>query len=117
VQFQQPLTFLHVALSPGQIPCLARIHQPQIETVLFQYVVDRNPVHSGRLHYHRLDATFLEPPRLPVQVLRETAKVPNGLRIAVWPYRRQMLSTADVDPRRVPVYYFQTGIIGPDTAA
>jgi len=52
-----------------------------------------------------------------VQVLRETAKVPNGLRVAVWPYRRQMLSTADVDPRRVPVYYFQTGIIGPDTAA
>jgi hypothetical protein len=33
-----------------------------------------------------------------VQVLRETAKVPNGLRVAVWPYRRQMLSTADVDP-------------------
>ncbi len=49
-----------------------------------------------------------------MQVLRETAKVPNGLRIAVWPYRRQRHSTADVDPRRVPAHCFQTGIIGPD---
>ncbi len=61
--------------------------QLHIETVLFQYVVDRNPVHSGGLHGHRLDATFLEPSRLPVQVLRKTAKVTHGLRIAVRPYR------------------------------
>jgi hypothetical protein len=45
---------------------------------LFQYVVDRNPVHAGGLHHYRLDATFLEPPRLLVQVLGKQPKLRTG---------------------------------------
>jgi hypothetical protein len=114
VQLQQPLAFLHVALPPGQILGVSRIHQPYLETGLLQYVVHRYPVHPGRLHHHRLDPALVQEFGQPLQVRRKTPEHLHRLAIPIRSHRHIMLPAPDIDARGVSMHHIQTGLIAPD---
>jgi hypothetical protein len=114
MQFQQPLTFLNIALPAGKIPGIPRIHQPYIETILFQHVVYRNPVHARGLHHHRFDPALLQPFRQPVQIGCEAFKNPHRLGGPIRSHRHVMFAASDVDPCRIPMHYVQARAARPD---
>ena len=59
-----------------------RVDHVRLQAVLFQYLVKRHPVHSRRLHRHRLDAAGFQPYSHAVQVRSETAELLHGLWVA-----------------------------------
>jgi hypothetical protein len=56
VQFQQPLTFLNIALAAGYVLGVLGIHQVNFQPLLFQYFEHRHPVNTRRLHGHAAHA-------------------------------------------------------------
>jgi hypothetical protein len=48
VQLQKPLTLLHVALASRKILNLSRIHQEDFEPMLFEDVIQWNPIEGIR---------------------------------------------------------------------
>jgi hypothetical protein len=59
VELQQPLALLHVALAPGEILGVPRVHQIDLEASRVEDLVQRNPVDAGRLHRDRGHAALL----------------------------------------------------------
>ena len=59
VELQQPLALLHVALAPGEILGVPRVHQIDLEAPRVEDLVQRNPVDAGRLHRDRGHAALL----------------------------------------------------------
>jgi hypothetical protein len=47
--FSNHWLFLYIAFAPGQVLGVARIHQIDFKTPFFKNVVERNPIHPGRL--------------------------------------------------------------------
>ena len=79
VQLHQPLAFLHIGLSPRHIFRVPRVHQYHPDAMLFENVVQRDPIHarcppapSG----HRIDPAGLQPFRHFVQGCRPATEFP-----------------------------------------
>jgi hypothetical protein len=47
VELQQPLALLDVALAPGEILGVPRVHQIDLEATCVEDLVQRNPVDAG----------------------------------------------------------------------
>ena len=63
VELQQPLALLHVALAPGEILGVPRVHQIDLKAPSVEDLVQRNPVDAGRLHRDGGHAALLQPVR------------------------------------------------------
>ena len=61
----QPLRIADVGLASGHVLGIARIDKEHIKASGIEEFEDRNPVHAGRLHNDRLNATFLKPIHQP----------------------------------------------------
>ena len=59
VELQQPLALLHVALAPGEILGVPRVHQIDLKAPRVEDLVQRNPIDAGRLHRDRGHPTVL----------------------------------------------------------
>ena len=63
VQLLQPLAVQHVGLATGHVLDASGVHQHHLEAPLFQRPEQRYPVHSRRLHDHRLHTALGQPVR------------------------------------------------------
>jgi hypothetical protein len=87
------------------------IHQEHFHPVLFQNVVERNPVHPGRLHGDRIHSAALEPFRQPPQILGKAAELTHRLRIPARRDRHVMGSVAHINACRVRMHDLQTWVV------
>jgi hypothetical protein len=51
----EPLAFLHVGLPPRHVFGVLRVDQHHLDAMLFENVVQRDPIHARRLHRHCID--------------------------------------------------------------
>jgi hypothetical protein len=79
VQLLQPLAVLDVGLAPGDLVQMPCIHQHHLDPRRLQLLIERDPIHSGGLHGHRLDPTLQQPFDQLVQVLGKRPEAPNKL--------------------------------------
>src|SRR3984957_14332338 len=77
VQLHQPLAFLHVRLAPRKIVGVTRVHQKHLQAVLFQNVINGEPVNTSGLHGHRLDTARFQPRRHALQIRCPASKLPR----------------------------------------
>ena len=81
----------------------------------FHNVVHRDPIHSGGLQGPRPDPTLLEPLRHRLEFSGHASESAHRLfRIPLRWHCQVRALVADVDPRRVRMYYLQTDIVGLD---
>ena len=106
----EPLTFLNVVLSSWHIFGVPRVHQYHPDSMLFERVEQRNPIHAGCLHRHRIDAARLQPFRHLVQGCRPAAQFPHRIRIPVRRHGHKVALIPHVDPRGIGVNDTQAGI-------
>jgi hypothetical protein len=114
VELQQPLALLHVALAPGKILGVARVHQIDLKASRVEDLVQRDPIDAGRLHRDGGHAAVLEPVREPMQVRRETVKPADRVGISIRPDRDVMRAVADVDARGVRMHHLQARVRDPE---
>ncbi len=110
VQLHQPLALLHVRLPPRQILRLARIHQIHFQTRLFQDLVDRDPIHSRRLHRDRTNPTLLQPFRHRLQLGGGATKASHRLGVAARRYRYVVGCVADINARSLGMHHLQAEV-------
>ena len=113
MQLQQPLALLHVALAARQIPGVPRVDQVHLQAGFLQHVIQRDPIHSRRLHRHRHNAVFLQKHRQFPKVRGEASEPPHRLRAFVRRNRDIVLAIAYIDPGRVAMHHVQPGIVRP----
>ncbi|MCY1297113.1 hypothetical protein D9M70_465400 [compost metagenome] len=79
----QPLAVLHVALAPGYVLELPRIDQPHRQAMLFQHLVDGDPVHPGGLQCYRVHPQGYQPVSQRVEVIGHRADFANRLAVGL----------------------------------
>jgi hypothetical protein len=117
VQLHQPLAFLHVGLTARQVFGIPRVYQNYPYAMLRQYVMQPDPVHSGRLHRYRVDTAGREPPGHADQILRPAAEFLNRLSVTVRRDGGKMALVAHVYSSRIRIYDGQSRIAGGDLPA
>ncbi len=68
-QLLQPLAILYVALTARNVLHLTRVHQPNLQATLFEYLIHRDPIDASGLEGHRVDTTGEQPVGHGVQVV------------------------------------------------
>jgi len=107
MELAQPLAVGNVALASPHVVHIAGIDQQYVETAVFQDLVERDPVDSGRFHGHGFDSTLQQPVRQPVQVGGEGAELAHRLRVALGRDRYEMAVLSAVNPGRVGLDAFE----------
>lgn len=107
MQFQQPLTFLHIALASRYVLRMLRVDQRNPQPMLLENLEHRHPVHAGGLHGYGPYALLHQPPRHGAKSSRETSEPPHRLRIAIRADRYPMLAAANIDARRIRMHDLQ----------
>src|SRR5664280_1624046 len=97
----QPLRIADVSLASGHVLGVARIDKEHGKSTGIEKLKNWNPVHAGRFHNDRLDATFLKPIYQPMQIGRECTEAAYRLRRAIRPYGSHVHSRPYVDGSRV----------------
>src|SRR6202035_886802 len=64
----EPLRVADVSLTSGHMLGIARIDEEDSKATGIEELENRNPIHAGRFHNDRLDATFLKPIHQPMQI-------------------------------------------------
>jgi len=116
VQLQQPLALLHVTLAPGQVLRMSGVDQIDLEPAALQDVVERQPIHPGRLQGDGRHPAVLEPIGEPMQIGRKTVKPAHGIGIPIRSDGDVVGAVADVDPRGVGMEDVEARIVGPQAA-
>jgi hypothetical protein len=115
VQFQQPLTLLHIRFSSGNVLGPTRIHQVHFQTLALQNVIHRDPVHPGGVQHHRADAAALQPPRHLFQCRCPRPEFPHWLRVSSGWYGHVMALVPHINVGRIPIHNFQPRVTGIQT--
>ena len=100
-----PLAFVEIGALARHVFHVARIDQTRLDAVLFQHVVNRNPVHSGGFHRRCGHATTHQPFRHLVRIDRERRALADGMVIPVRRHGYVDLSGSDIDAGRIRVKY------------
>jgi hypothetical protein len=100
-QLLQPLAVLHVALAPGHVLHLARIDQPDLQAVLLEHLVHRNPVHPGGFQCHRVHAAREQPVGHRVQVVGHRAELAHRLVGQMRRHCHPVARCADINARGI----------------
>jgi hypothetical protein len=103
------LAFLYVGLSAGHIFSVARVYEYHPDAVLFENVVQRDPIHARCLHRHRIDPAGLQPFRHLVQGRRPATELPHRIPIPIRRHGHKVARITHVDPTGVGVNDRQTG--------
>ncbi|MCY1383433.1 hypothetical protein D9M69_715580 [compost metagenome] len=97
MQALDPLRIVDVGLAPGHRAGIAGIGQDDLQPATLQNLVDRNPIHPGRLHRHRGDSEANQPGRHLFQVSRESLEGPHRFLGEVDRHRDHMEARTDID--------------------
>jgi hypothetical protein len=92
------------------------VDQIDLEPAGVEDVVERQPIHAGRLQRDGGHPTLLEPIGEPMEIGRKTLKSTHGMRIAVGPDGDVMDAVADVNARGVRMDEVESGTRGPESA-
>jgi hypothetical protein len=114
VELQQPLALLHIALAPGEILGVPRVHQIDLKAPRVEDLVHGNPVDAGRLHGDGGHPAVLQPVRQTMQVRGETVKPADRVWVPIWPDGDVMRTVADVDPSGVGMHHLQARVLDPE---
>ena len=106
-ELPDPLAVQDVALAPRDLLRHPRRHQHHLEAGPVQDLVDRDPVHRGRLHRHLLHPAGRQPCRHLLQVRREGIERPHRFLAPVGIDRDVVRVLADVDTGAVRVHDLQ----------
>src|ERR1019366_2073452 len=97
MQKLNPLAFMPIGPPPRHIFHVPRIYQTRRDSVLFQYIVERNPIDSGGFHGHRSDATTHQPSGHLLQIRSERWENADRILIPVRRYGDEDFPCTDVD--------------------
>jgi hypothetical protein len=86
---------------------VAGIDQHHLQAVLFEDLVDRDPIDSGRFHRHGLNPTSHQPLGQPLQIGGEGAELAHRLGVAVGRDCDEMALLSTVDTGRVGLDAFE----------
>jgi len=95
---------------------VAGVDQIDVEPAGVEDVVERQPIHAGRLQRNGGHPTLREPIGEPMQIGRKTLKPAHWLRIAIGPNGDVMDAVADVNASRVRMDDVESGIGGLQSA-
>src|SRR5213593_3397991 len=112
MQALNPLTVLHITLSSGHIFSLTSVHQNHRKPPNFQYLEDRNPVHSRRFHGDALDTAFREPISQSFQVASKGSELANVLLSSVRGDTDPMLLGTNIEASGGWIDFFPTVLDG-----
>ncbi len=110
-----PLAIKHIALATGDLLRHPRRHEHHLEAGAIQNLVDRNPVHRGRLHRHLVHPAGRQPCRHLLKIPREGIERPDRFRTTFGVDRDIVNVLADIDPGTIPVHDLQA--LGPSALA
>src|SRR6202051_3276877 len=97
MQLLQPLTVLHIRLASWQVLGLTSVLDADPETPALSNFVEGDPINACGLHRYGLDPATLQPICKGMQICRETAEHPYGLRIPSSRHSYPVLCVADID--------------------
>ena len=97
-----PLAIAHVALATVYLLRHPRRHQLHYETRAIKTLVDRYPVHRGRLHRRPLNSAGPQPCRHLLKIRRKGIERPNRIRKSDRIDRDIANVLADVDSGTIP---------------
>src|SRR5688572_27240036 len=83
MQILQPLAIQHIGLAARHVMHMLRIDQMNFDTLRLQDLTQRDPVHSRRLHRHRVDTAGLEPIGQPMEIFCKAGKRPDRIAVPV----------------------------------
>jgi hypothetical protein len=93
----QPLAVQHVGLAARDVLDVAGVDQHDGEAARFQKLEQRDPVHAGRLHRHRVHTTGREPIGQRIEIRRKARKLAYRLLVAVGRDGAEVRGAADID--------------------
>ncbi|MCY1528338.1 hypothetical protein D9M68_634390 [compost metagenome] len=108
MQALDPLRVVDVGLAPRNGAGVARIGQHHVQTVTLENLVDRNPIHPGRLHRHRGDSQLDQPIGHALQVGGKRLEGLHRLFGEIDGHCHHMEARTDVDAGRTLVNHWQT---------
>ncbi len=103
MQFLRPLAVQHIGLAARNILDPPRINQIDLEAALFENLVERDPVNSGRFQGHGRDATLAQPVGQRVQVGGKRFELAHRNQVAPFRHGDQMAIGTNVDARRIHI--------------
>jgi hypothetical protein len=101
MQMLDPLALVKIGALARHILHVPRIHQARLDAMLFQHVVNRNPVHAGGLHRRRGNATMDQPFGHLAQIAGEGVTLADGMVILIRRYGDIDLPGSNIDAGRM----------------
>src|SRR5215469_11105636 len=83
---------------------MACVHQNDPQSRLGQDLEDREPIDSGGLHRHRIDATAFQPGGHALYILGKGGELLHRIYIPVWWHRYVVGLVTDINPGRVGMH-------------
>ena len=102
-----PLAVGHIAFASGHVLDVPGIDEEHREASCLQHVIERDPIHAGRLHRDGVDVTGREPVGQVDERMREAPELPHRLLVSVWGDRHPMTPGPNVDTRGIEMHLLQ----------
>src|ERR1035441_1060280 len=83
MQVLEPLAIGYVCLPARNVLHVLCVDQIDLESPRFQELINRNPVHAGRLHRDRMNPALLQPVGQGMQIASECGETANGVGISI----------------------------------
>ena len=97
VELLQPLGVIPIRLASRHGLDMLRIHQIGPNAVLFEQLINRDPVHPSRFHRDGIYATLQQPGHQGMKIGRKGPKHPHRLRVTIGGHRHNNLLAADIE--------------------
>src|ERR1700755_944945 len=101
MQVLEPLAIRDVGLPTWNVLYVLCVDQIDLESPSFQDLVDRNPVHAGRLHRDRMNPALLQPVGQGMQIASECGETADGVGISISADGDEQLACTYINPGSV----------------
>src|ERR1039458_7939641 len=101
MQVLEPLAIGYVCLPARNVFHVLCVDQIDLESPCFQNLIDRNPVHAGRLHRDRMNPALLQPVGQGMQIASECGETANGVGISISADGDEQLTCTYIDSRGI----------------
>jgi hypothetical protein len=97
MQVLEPLAIGYVCLPARNVFHVLCVDQIDLESPRFEDLLDRNPVHAGRLHRDRMNPALLQPVGKGLQIASESGKAADGAGVSVSAHGDVQLAGANIN--------------------
>jgi len=113
VQLLDPLAIEDVGLAPGNSLDVSRVDQEDLDSPLFEDLVEGNPIDPRGLHGHGVDAAGLEPVGQRNECVGEALELAYWLLVTIFGNRDPVAFASDVDSSGVEVDRLEDPLLAP----